>query len=379
MTLLNALHWIRGPHAKAMKSASRQLLPAERLDFMIQRERDRADRRGIPFCLVTFTQENGRQSDLQKQLAPICLRRVRLTDDVGQLDRGRIAVLLPDTDEQGAWKVAHDISRTYETSTNEPRLEIEVRVYPEQRRRDQGGDNGDSGQRRRLPATTTNATPETTAPTASRVVSPLEPSLVLGTPFWKRTIDVLGATFGLLLLSPVLLVAAVGVRLSSKGPIFFLQERDGRGGAPFRMFKFRTMVDGAHLQQGQLAAMNEQDGPAFKIEEDPRVTRVGRFLRESSIDELPQLINVLRGEMSLVGPRPLPCGESDACENWQRQRLAVTPGLTCFWQIKDRRNKLPFDEWVRLDMKYIRSRSPMTDTKLILRTIASVVFGRRWE
>jgi len=92
MTLLNALHWIRGPHAKAMKSASRQLLPAERLDFMIQRERDRADRRGIPFCLVTFTQENGRQSDLQKQLAPICLRRVRLTDDVGQLDRGRIAV-----------------------------------------------------------------------------------------------------------------------------------------------------------------------------------------------------------------------------------------------------------------------------------------------
>jgi lipopolysaccharide/colanic/teichoic acid biosynthesis glycosyltransferase len=378
MTMLNALNWFREAKAKPANTPDRQLLPADRLDFMIRRERDRADRRGIPFCLLRFSPQAERDNE-HHQLVSICLRRVRLTDDVGRLDRKRVAVLLPDTHEQGAWKVAHDISRTFEATTNGVGLEVEVLVYPDARRGIDNRDHSEARPRRHVvPAPQpVDGVPETSS--TSRVAGPLEPLLVVATPWWKRAVDICGALFGLVILSPLMCAAAIGVKLSSKGPVFFLQERDGRGGKSFRMFKFRTMVDGAHRQQAQLAAMNEQDGPAFKIERDPRVTWIGRILRDTSLDELPQLLNVLRGDMSLVGPRPLPCGESAACENWQRRRLAVTPGMTCIWQVKDRRNKLPFDEWVRLDLQYIRRLAPLQDAKLLLKTAAMVVFRARWQ
>jgi lipopolysaccharide/colanic/teichoic acid biosynthesis glycosyltransferase len=139
------------------------------------------------------------------------------------------------------------------------------------------------------------------------------------------------------------------------------------------MYKFRTMAVDAEARKAALLNCNEQDGPAFKMEKDPRVTRVGRVLRAMSIDELPQLVNVLRGQMSLVGPRPLPIAESQQCEPWQQERLDVTPGLTCLWQVRDRREKIPFADWMRLDIRYARKRNLLLDLKLIWQTLQFVV------
>jgi lipopolysaccharide/colanic/teichoic acid biosynthesis glycosyltransferase len=157
--------------------------------------------------------------------------------------------------------------------------------------------------------------------------------------------------------------------------VFFKQWRSGRGGRPFLCYKFRTMVVDAESRKKQLLARNEQDGPAFKIQDDPRVTPLGRFLRKTSIDELPQFWNVLRGEMSLVGPRPLPCHEAEACRGWLRRRLDATPGLTCIWQVYGR-SRVSFAEWVRMDLRYIRSCTLWHDVKLILQTVPAVLLKR---
>src|SRR5207249_3744451 len=150
---------------------------------------------------------------------------------------------------------------------------------------------------------------------------------------------------------PLFVVIALAIKSSSRGPILFKQQRSGRGGKPFTMYKFRSMGVDAEARKLELLELNEQDGPAFKLKNDPRVTRLGRILRTTSLDELPQLWNVVKGEMSLVGPRPLPCAESDASEPWHRQRLDVTPGLTCIWQVKGR-SSVSFADWVRMDVQY---------------------------
>jgi len=195
-------------------------------------------------------------------------------------------------------------------------------------------------------------------------------------PLWKRSIDILGSTLGLIVLSPLLLIVAAAIKLTSPGPVFFSQLRSGRGGRPFPMFKFRSMVVDAEERKQELMEQNEQDGPAFKMENDPRITSIGHVIRKTSIDELPQLWNVLRGDMSIVGPRPLPCNETDGCENWQRRRLEATPGLTCIWQVQNRRTKIPFSEWARMDIRYIGSRTLKHDLQLVLKTIRSIV-GRK--
>ena len=155
-------------------------------------------------------------------------------------------------------------------------------------------------------------------------------------PLWKRVIDVPGASVGLLLLSPLFAIVATAIKATSPGPVFFRQSAAGWAARSSSCVKFRSMVPDAEARKRQLMAFNEQDGPAFKIKNDPRVTRLGRFMRRTSIDELPQLWNVLRGDMSLVGPRPLPCNEAESCRGWLRQRLDVTPGLTCIWQVRGR-------------------------------------------
>jgi lipopolysaccharide/colanic/teichoic acid biosynthesis glycosyltransferase len=170
-------------------------------------------------------------------------------------------------------------------------------------------------------------------------------------------------------------VIAVVIKLTSRGPAFYSQEREGLGGRRFRIFKFRTMRLDADRMLAQLRQYSEQDGPAFKMSRDPRTTWIGRWLRKTSMDELPQLWNVLRGDMSLVGPRPLPIEESLKCSPWQRQRLAVLPGLTCTWQIVGR-NTVPFDEWMRMDLQYVRRQSFLFDIELLLRTPTSLVLQR---
>ena len=194
-------------------------------------------------------------------------------------------------------------------------------------------------------------------------------------PRWKRLIDLAGASVGLVLGLPLLLMIAVCVKCTSRGPVIFRQRRAGLDGAPFLMWKFRTMTADADARKKDLLPLNERQGPAFKLSNDPRVTLVGRFLRRTSLDELPQLWNVLRGEMSLVGPRPLPCAEAAACQPWQRRRMEVTPGLTCLWQVSGR-SQASFDHWVQLDLAYIERRSFITDVRILLATIPAVLLGR---
>jgi lipopolysaccharide/colanic/teichoic acid biosynthesis glycosyltransferase len=192
----------------------------------------------------------------------------------------------------------------------------------------------------------------------------------------KRAIDVVGAALGLLLFAPVLLATALAVRLTSKGPAFYVHERMGRGERPFRMIKFRSMYCDSHDRRIIYLDRNEATGPIFKIRRDPRVTPVGRIIRKTSIDELPQLINVLRGEMSLVGPRPPLPEEYATYGPRERRRLLVAPGLTCLWQVSGRSTIADFQRWVDLDLEYIETWTFSLDLLLLLRTIAAVLSTR---
>ena len=203
----------------------------------------------------------------------------------------------------------------------------------------------------------------------------VETLLVRRLPWWKRGIDIAGATVGLVAFSPFMIAAAIAIKGTSRGAVIFKQRRAGLGGQPFWIYKFRTMTTDAEARKAALRKLSEQDGPAFKLTNDPRVTPVGKFLRETSLDELPQLWNVLKGDMSLVGPRPLPMDESAECERWQRRRLDVTPGLTCIWQVKGR-SRVTFAEWMRMDVNYICRRNLLHDVKILAETIPAVLFRR---
>lgn len=194
--------------------------------------------------------------------------------------------------------------------------------------------------------------------------------------YWaiRRTQDILLSILALLLLWPLMLITALLIVIDSPGasPIF-VQTRVGRDGKEFQFYKFRTMCPNAEEKLAELMHLNEMQAPVFKIKDDPRITRLGKLLRRSSIDELPQLWNVLRGEMSIVGPRPGLPREVAQYTDYERQRLLITPGLTCYWQIKPNRNRLSFEEWVDLDVKYIQERSFWTDWKIIFSTFGAVL------
>jgi exopolysaccharide biosynthesis polyprenyl glycosylphosphotransferase len=192
----------------------------------------------------------------------------------------------------------------------------------------------------------------------------------------KDLLDRLGAFFGLIVTAPLFLIIALGIRLTSPGAIIFRQRRSGKNGRPFTMYKFRSMHTDAAMRQAELTAFNQMSGPVFKLADDPRVFPFGRLLRRTSLDELPQLFNVLKGEMSLVGPRPLPIYEVEKFENTaQRRRLSMKPGLTCLWQVSGRNNVSSFEEWVKLDLQYIDNWSLWLDCTILLRTIPVVLFG----
>lgn len=206
----------------------------------------------------------------------------------------------------------------------------------------------------------------------------LERKLVLrqGRSYWwlRRAQDILLSLLAIAILWPFLLLIALIIIIDSPGasPIFS-QTRVGRDGKEFTFYKFRSMIPNAENQLDELLPDNEMQGPVFKIREDPRITRFGRFIRKCSIDELPQLFNVLRGDMSIVGPRPALPREVAQYDAYALQRLLVTPGLTCFWQIQPNRNQLSFDEWLELDLRYIRERSFLTDWKIIFATFSSLI------
>lgn len=189
----------------------------------------------------------------------------------------------------------------------------------------------------------------------------------------KRLIDIVCSFLGVLVLSPLFIIIAIIIKTTSKGPVFFSQKRVGKNGKEFDMYKFRSMVVNAEELKEKLATQNEMSGPMFKMKDDPRVTKVGKFIRKTSIDELPQLWNVLKGDMSLVGPRPSLPKEVAQFDKWMHKRLEVKPGLTCYWQVSGR-NNIDFEDWMKLDIKYVDERSTWIDIKLIFKTIG-VLFG----
>ena len=189
----------------------------------------------------------------------------------------------------------------------------------------------------------------------------------------KRTMDIMGAIIGLILASPIMLIVAILIKFEDpKGPIMFAQERNGVYPKTFKMYKFRSMYVDAEERLQELMHLNEQTGPAFNMKDDPRITRVGKFIRKTSLDELPQLINVLKGDMSIVGPRPAIPREVKLYNEYQMQRLLVKPGITCIWQVSGR-NHIGFDDWVELDIEYIKTRNLWLDIKLILMTIPALL------
>ncbi|MVX64177.1 sugar transferase [Clostridium chromiireducens] len=195
----------------------------------------------------------------------------------------------------------------------------------------------------------------------------------LGYCFLKRTMDVICSLVGLIILSPIFLVVTILIRVESEGNAIFAQERVGKNGKRFKMYKFRSMVVNAEELKDKLTSKNEMTGPMFKMKDDPRITKIGKFIRKTSIDELPQLINVFKGEMSLVGPRPSLPKEVMKFEDWMMKRLEVKPGLTCYWQVSGR-NDIGFEDWMKLDVKYVKERNTFVDVMLVFKTVG-VLFG----
>jgi len=351
--------WFRKAKAKASRNRRIEdgyLLSEGQFRAEVTRERIRADRNTSQFSILAIELPADRSSRRDYiKLSRLLRRRLRLTDSAGYLANGRVAALLPETPKTGAWKVASDICDVYPVGSERPNCE--VYVYPEE-----GTPSNDkTRQVRELPLTSLSAE--------------LDSLFVQPTPMVKRAVDVLGASLGLLAALPFLLVVGLVIKLTSPGPVFFTQLREGMGGRRFRMFKLRSMCVDADKSQAELRAYSVQDGPAFKMWHDPRTTWIGRILRRTSLDEVPQLWNVLLGDMSLVGPRPLPVEESLQCKPWQRRRLAVLPGLTCVWQVRGR-STVTFEDWMRMDLEYLRHRSLSYDVRLMLSTIPTLVLKR---
>jgi lipopolysaccharide/colanic/teichoic acid biosynthesis glycosyltransferase len=352
---------------RAAKRSDRQRLRGvqSRRQFrrVLARERSRSDRSGDRFSLIVFSpRSSGSATVKQQRLVKYLHRRLRLTDEIGWLDGENIGVVLPATPPRGAWHLVDDVCRHFDL---ELRPICSVYTYPSE------SDELD----RSIPENRRSGESELHPLDEQRPTHALELLFMKRLPAWKRLIDIAGATGGMILLSPLLIGIAVAIKYSSSGPVLFKQRRSGWGGRPFLMFKFRSMVVEAEAIKVELLAHNEQDGPAFKIKNDPRVTRLGRFLRRTSLDELPQLWNVVRGEMTLVGPRPLPCEEQSACSVWQRRRLDVTPGLTCIWQVTGR-SQVSFNDWVRMDLEYVEKRSLWKDLKILIATLPAVLLRR---
>ncbi len=366
---------------------------------VLDRERYRSDRNGHDLSLILFQIDPGDES-LGKNchFLHLLTQRVRCYDEIGWYDAARLVVILPYTSAPGAERLAKDLENAM-APLYEP-LPYSIHSYPSDwlaspDRLPSGGEgdartadgNRRNGQARVAPVPTPlsqqrNGTGSVTYFIPRRMQRQFnpwpaaDPGFMFGDrlPFWKRAVDVVSATAALVALSPMLVIVAAAIKMTSPGPVFFMQERTGHNCRRFKMYKFRTMVDGASAMLDRVRHLNEMNGPLIKIERDPRLTPIGRLLRKTSLDELPQLINVLKGDMTLIGPRALSPKPTEF-DRWQLSRFKVVPGIACAWQA-ERRGDVDFNAWMRSDLNYIREISPWNDFSLLLRTVLGVVLCR---
>lgn len=392
---------IMSPTPRRMNSAKQHLLVDQlKSDLLLSpketklaiiKERLRCDRSNQKFGLIVaqlFCEKQEFKAKLNK-FAKILDRRLRLTDERGLIDGANIAILLPTTDYRGT---RHVLSELTSLAAEEGIVfRAKVAVYPVSRiseadrvnhldrhddfHDDLNIDESYSVMDKVLTGNTNLGFSEIPVSCQAVSVGDINEYIAAPYPKWKRAFDLFAASFGLVVTAPFIALAALAIRLTSDGPVLFRQSRTGQFGQEFYILKLRTMVKNAEEIKASLQERNERDGPAFKMKSDPRVTRVGSILRRTGLDELPQLVNVLKGEMAIVGPRPLPCDEDADCEPWQRRRLDTKPGLTCYWQISKSR-KIPFVDWMRLDLRYNDRRSLIRDVRLVVKTFASVFLGR---
>jgi lipopolysaccharide/colanic/teichoic acid biosynthesis glycosyltransferase len=379
----------------------------EEFRLILERERARADRSGSKFSLVVFdfgnTNDGKGSSLVVEHLTRILFRRIRLTDTVGWFDDKSIGTVLPGTSGQGAWKFADDVRK--KASAIASHYTYRVYTYPMEGTADEKGVS-DLPRRQEVSRQYDQVSFEgffikTPAPSSGYISTlPLKSAVPFRSPqkpvenaealfarpmpLWKRGLDLLGATVGLILVSPLMLAVSIAIKLTSQGPIIFKQERLGFLRKKFTFLKFRSMYvnqdSDIHknytknfIKNGVLKKEHGEQDDCYKIKNDPRVTPVGKFLRKTSIDELPQLINVLKGEMTLIGPRPPLPYEYENYDIWHKRRILETvPGITGLWQVKGR-SSTTFNEMVRLDLKYIKKRSLWLDIKILFQTFWAVL------
>jgi lipopolysaccharide/colanic/teichoic acid biosynthesis glycosyltransferase len=343
---------------------SAEVLPREYFLAQLHREMRRTDRSKAPLSLAIYRVGESKANIDACRLQELIAGNKRETDVLGQLEDGVLAVICPDTDERGIYRF---VTKIKQRATG-IRYSAESAMYPHDLFRS-------------IAAQPARGCSES----AWLIAGTQRPAR--GTYPLKRPLDLVGSIVALLLLSPLIVATALAVKLSSPGPIIFRQTRLGKAGVPFTFYKFRSMVVNgddrihrnyvANLIKGKNEEVNQQDAatPLYKIKIDPRVTRVGRFIRKTSLDELPQLFNVLRGDMSLVGPRPPLRYETENYESWHLRRvLDIQPGITGLWQVEGR-SKVTFDEMVRLDLQYIRGCSLTLDLEILFKTVKVVLTG----
>lgn len=334
-----------------------RVVDARAFEDLARRERDLADRHGLGTAVLVVELTDHAAANRRRALN-VCRVRLRATDCVGLLAVGDLAVLLPCTDWESASVVARDLEVLLERSDVEARVQVHA-----------DDDERPSGDGRRASAARHRAFE--IVGSADRGSS-IDDLFVARLPRWKRVVDLVVASAVGLCALPIVALTWAAVRLDSEGPAIFEQRRVGHGGREFTLYKFRSMTVDAEARKEGLRALNEVSGPVFKIAKDPRITRVGRFIRTWSIDELPQLWNVIKGDMTLVGPRPATPDEVEQYEPWQRRRLDVTPGITCTWQVSGR-SSIAFDDWMRMDIAYSRRSGIVEDTRILLRTVPAVL------
>ena len=351
------------------------LLSVEQFRSALERERARTDRTGRQFSLALF-ERNGTGNGLAQRFEDVCRKRLRLIDEAGWLGTNHIGIVLPETDGRGAWRIAEDVCNGVGIDAQAPFCRIYT--YPSE------WPSGFHGNQPNPPPTKVSSGKETFSQKSSECFDTsgvkkqgegLEELLIYQTPLWKRAFDIFGSVAGLMLVFPLCLLIAIFTKIVSPGPTFFKQQRVGRGGKLFTCWKFRTMhVDidtSSHEQYFKELTRTKKPMTKLDLDEDPRIIPLGNLLRQTGLDELPQLINVLRGEMSLIGPRPPIPYEVREYESWHKKRFDSMPGLTGLWQVSGK-NRTTFEEMMRLDIAYGEKISLWSEARIFLKTFPAL-------